>query len=233
VGDAADSGADADADADAAPDESLPVSFEQGRVENRELHVQGIVFAEADSHTAETMTSNLARPVDRSAVDACIQGVAAKVDLLSVPCTARTFTPPASDCFSEYWGAKIGMQLNQAQDTGEGGVPEPFDASALKGFSFEIGGALVPLRSALRFQVEAAGRMFCSSGVVKIVPGTNRVLFDQLVEDCFRYTDPNEMRPTAEEVQSQLLEVSWHVLTNNNLEVPFDFCVSNVRALLK
>jgi hypothetical protein len=180
------------------------------------------------------MTSNLTRPVAPKVGNACIKGAAAMVDMLSVACTNQIFTPPATDCFGEYWGADIGMQLNQAVDpsTGVDAKPLPFDASALKGFSFEIDGAVVPTRSALRFQVEADGRMFCSSGMVKIDPGLNRVLFAQLLEECFRYTN-DPPRPTAETVQSQLLKISWHVLTNTSSAVPFDFCVSNVRALLK
>jgi len=232
AGTAGTAGAAGEAGADT--DESLPLSFTGGVVSNIELDVQGIVFAEADSHTAESMTSNLTVPIEASVVDACIKGTAAKVDKFSDICKIMMFTSPATDCFGEYWGADIAIYLNQPSDTdaGAGGEPLPFDASTLKGFSFEITGGAVPARSALRFQVEAEGRLFCSSGSVKIDPGTNRVLFEQLPEDCFRYPhDP--ATPTAETVKSELLKISWHVVTNDNAAVPFDFCVSNVRALLR
>jgi hypothetical protein len=208
--------------------ESTPLSLSEGRVSNAELDVQGTVFAESDTHTGQGMTSNLTAPVPASVVNACIKGTAAKVDQASIICSTKMFTAPATDCWAEYWGAAIGMYLNSKPDDSA----QPFDGSALQGFSFELDGAVVPNRAALRFQVEADERLFCSWGNVKIVPGTNRVLFAQLVEDCFRYpTDPP--RPSAESVQSRLLKVSWHVAPNDSSEVPFDFCVSNVRALLK
>jgi hypothetical protein len=58
------------------------------------------------------------------------------------------------------------------------------------------------------------------------------VLFSQLVDRCFRIC-VNPSNPTAETAQSKLLKISWQVITNTTAEVPFDFCVSNVRALLK
>ena len=226
-------GADAASAAGAAADESALLSFNGGRITNSELDVHGVIFAESDSHTAENMTSNLTPPVARSVVNACIKGTASQVDRASEPCILQEFTPPALDCFDEYWGADIAMHLNQELDTAEGGTPAPFDASALKGFSFEIDGATVPANSALRFEVQAGERMFCSGGVVRIGSGFNRVLFSQLPEDCFKQLRSDESRPTAQDVQSGIIKVSWRVVTNSNAEVPFDFCVSNVRALLQ
>jgi len=205
---------------------SQPLPFNRGTVENSDLGVQGVVFAESDPHTAESMTSNLTDPAQASS-KACIKGVAAKVDMASTICATKMFTPPATDCFGEFWGADIGMQLKQAPES----EPEPFDASALKGFSFEIEGETVPPVAALRFQVEAADRVFCSSRSVNITPGFNRVLFSQLIEDCFLYpSDPS--RASAEELKSELLKISWRVTTNSTGAVPFNFCVSNLAVLL-
>jgi hypothetical protein len=206
-----------------------------GWVSNSELGIEGVVSGYADPHSAEGMTSNLTAPVASTVVNACIKGTAAKVDMLSVPCTTKEFTPPATDCYGEFWGAVIGMNLKQPLDpeTGEAvAKPLTFDASALKGFSFEIDGPTVPRPAAFRFKVEAETGEFCNPATVKIVAGKNRVLFSQLLDSCFRIrTDPPN--PTAETVQSKLIKISWQVVTNANAEVPFDFCVSNVRALLK
>jgi hypothetical protein len=149
------------------------------------------------------------------------------------------FTAPATDCFGEFWGVAIRMNLHQPIDpnTGEGvATALPFDASALQGFAFDLTGAALPPSVALSFEVDSDDAtpgegQYCSQGQVKLVMGKNRVLFSQLLNRCFRKNDPPN--PSAETAQSKLVRVSWHVLTNTDAAVPFDFCVSNVRALLK
>jgi len=191
------------------------------------LAVQGAVFSAADPTSVETMRS------DFSGAHACISGTAARVDLTSLPCTTLMYTPPATDCYGEFWGAMIGMNLNQAiiASSLTAGEPMPFDASALKGFSFELSGSIVPAPRDLRFQVVSASRMFCNLPTVKLHPGTNTVLFTDLVERCFAVTAP--MNASAVAVQSALETLAWQVLTNTTSTLPYDFCVSNIRALPK
>lgn len=209
-----------------------------GLVTNAELGIHGAVFAFADTHSAIGMTSNLTPPVDASVASACIAGSAAKVDQASEICITKEFTPPAMDCWAEFSGTGVAIDLDQPLDAQPGqasGQALPFDASALRGFAFDLDGATVPTPAALRFSVEADtddGSSFCNVPTVKLRAGTNVVLFSQLVDRCFKINDdpPN---PTAETVQSKLVKVSWHVLPNQTAPVPFDFCISNVRALLK
>lgn len=212
--------------------DTVPLSWNDGWLENAELGLRGAVFAESDTHTAQSFTSHLGG-ADGMVASACIQGTAARVDMTSEPCVNQTFTAPATDCFGEYWGAAIGMYLNQARDadSAEAGASMVFDGSRLKGFAFELDGSSVPRPGYLRFQIETEDRLFCNLRTVKIVRGENQLLFDELEEDCFLYpTDPP--RPTVDSVQSDLLKISWHVLTNTESTVPFDLCVSNVRAIL-
>lgn len=215
--------------------EGVPITMTGGWATNVELGIQGAVFPYSDKYSGTGMTSNLADPVDASVVNACIKGTAALVDQASTPCTSMVFTPPATDCFGEYWGAAIGVNLNQPidPDTGKGVViPLPYDASTLQGFTFEISGATVPAPSALRFKVEADTGEFCTPTTVKILNGSNKVFFNQLLDKCYSIST-NPPNPTAETVQSKLLKISWQVVTNDKSAVPFDFCVSNVRALPK
>jgi len=74
--------------------------------------------------------------------------------------------------------------------------------------------------------------VFGNLPTVKIVPGTNAVSFSELVDRCFRLSDDPPNR-SAETVQSKLTRVVWRVRTNDSSAVPFDFCISSVRALLK
>jgi hypothetical protein len=205
----------------------LPIDGWVDRASN-ELQIQGAVYAYADSTSAMSMTA------DFTGSNACIQGTAAKVDQTSQQCLTKVFTPPALDCYGEFWGAAIGMNLNQPIDsvTMMAREPAPFNASALKGFAFQISGSAVPAPKDLRFQVESAdGQMFCNVPTTKIKLGDNFVRFSDLVSECFRSPAPTQ--PSAESAQSSLLRLSWHVLTNTWSEVPYDFCVSDIRAILK
>jgi hypothetical protein len=200
-------------------------------VENAAM-IQGAVFSFADPTSKMGMTDNL---MDAAATSACIKGTAAKVDMLSTACSTKMFTPPAMDCYGEYWGAALGMNLNQVIDMTlvppAGGTPGKYDASALKGFSFEISGETVPAPTALRFKVDNGTDEFCNVPTVKVKVGVNTVLFTDLVKECYKSPVPTE--PLATTIQTGIVKISWQVVTNDKSTVPFDFCVSNIRALPK
>ena len=136
----------------------VPLTATDGWVDgmSNKLMIQGAMFEYADPTSLMGMTK------DFMGAKACIKGTAAKVDMASTACTTKMFTPPATDCYGEYWGAAIGLNLNQAIDptTMMGGMAMPYNASAIKGFAFTITGAMVP--TSLRFKVEDAGGEFCS-----------------------------------------------------------------------
>jgi len=191
------------------------------------LLVQGAVFAFGDETSKVGMTENF------MGSNACIKGTAAKVDMASAVCVDKTFTPPATDCYGQYWGAAIGMNLNQPIDpaTGEGVMtPLPFDATRVKGFSFVVTGETVPAPKSFRFKVEDGVSEFCTPDTVKVKVGLNTVLFSELVSKCWMPMTPPE--PTAETVKNKLIKISWQVVTGPSSTVPFDYCISDVRALL-
>jgi hypothetical protein len=147
----------------------------------------------------------------------------------------QLFDPPATDCYGQYWGAAIGMNLKQAIDTTvtppSGAMPMPYDASLLKGFAFVVSGATVPSPVALRFKVDDGTTEFCNAPSNKLKVGLNTLLFTDLVAQCFRTPTPTQ--PNADSVKSGLIKLSWQVVTNTSSSVPFDFCISDVRALLE
>ena len=59
--------------------ESVPLAISRDRVDNDELGIDGALSWFADTHTAESVTSNLTAPVEPSVVKACIKGTAALV----------------------------------------------------------------------------------------------------------------------------------------------------------
>jgi len=182
--------------------------------DDNQLGIQGAVFAFADA------VSGVGLIEDFEGNRLCLRGTAARVDLLCTPVT------PATDCYGQYFGAAIGLNLNQARnDDATGGDPMPFDASALLGFSFEVSGSAVP--ATLRFVVDSADAQFCNPAAKPVRLGSNTFLLRDLARECWA---PGA-GPTAESVSSRLLRLAWQVVTNPNSAVPFDFCVTNLRAV--
>ena len=217
--------------------EGIPLSPVAGWVpaENAAM-IQGAVFTYADPTSLATMMDNLK---DTAATKICMSGTAAKVDMTSTACSTKMFTPPAMDCYGEYWGAAMGINLNQVIDMTlvppAGGTPGKYDASNLKGFAFTIDGDTVPAPSSLRFKVDngsdATSTEFCNVPTVKLKVGANTVLFTDLVKECYKSPVPTE--PLATTIQTGIVKISWQVVTNDKSTVPFNFCISDIRALTK
>lgn len=190
------------------------------------LMIQGAMFSYADA------TTTAGPPMladDFTDAKACMKGVAAKVDKACTP------VAPATDCFGTFWGAAIGLNLNQpnVEDPANpgmmiGGDPMPFDGSSIKGFAFEIAGTTVPTR--LRFKVEGPGGVeFCNPTKLPVKIGANTIMLSELVDKC--WMTPMATTPTAETVKSMMTKIAWQVFTVDSGTTEFDFCVSNVRAL--
>src|SRR6478736_787640 len=184
------------------------------------LSMQGAIFPYADPVATLSLIS------DFTGANACIKGTAPKVDLSCIP-------DPGSDCYGKYFGSGIGLYLNQPlDDTTDPPTalsPVAYDASLLKGFSFELTGNAVPGIRALRFGVFTADTEFCEINYnFKI--GVNTVLFSEMHAACY---GPAGTAQTAEAAQSTLIRIGWHVMTNPATAFDYDFCISNIRALLK
>lgn len=204
----------------------VPLTVMDGWVDGKgnTLMVQGAMFSYADP------TSLMGPPAmtsDFVGTHACIKGTAAKVDMKSTACTTKMFTPPATDCYGEYWGAAIGLNMNQSIDpmTMMGGTPAPYDASAIKGFTFTISGATVP--TSLRFKAEDANGEYCTPATVKVQSGPNTILLSQLIKECWA---PKAGAATADSAKSGLIKIAWQVVTNATAAIPFDYCVEDLRA---
>lgn len=132
--------------------EPLPIVPHDGWVDaaSNPLAIQGAAFAYADDVSREGMIQ------DFSGKNACIAGSGARVELSCTPVL------PATDCFGTLWGAAIGINLNQPVDpaTGQGLMPQAYDASGLAGFAFTLSGARLP--AGMRFKVEDSSDEYCT-----------------------------------------------------------------------
>jgi hypothetical protein len=201
------------------------------------LKIQGAMFPFADTTSIMGMMADFT-----TAGKSCISGTAAKVDVLSAPCMTMMFTAPATDCYGQFWGAAVGLNLNQPTDpiTNMGLAALPYDASALKGFSFVIDGAMVPGPTALRFKVEdAAGVEYCTppTKMITATPAGVPVLFTDLQVKCYAPSPANLTADAVDPVtgkaaKSNLVKIGWAVVTNKTAAIPFNFCVSSLRALM-
>jgi hypothetical protein len=174
------------------------------------LGVQGAAYVVADQATAKTLESDLAGS------HLCMRGTASQVDLGCTPAS------PGTDCFALYWGAAIALNLNQASPED---VPLPYDASAFSGFSFDVVGPLVPSR--VRFSVETQDASFCLPlPLAGMAPGTWDVGVDELVTRCHQ---PPPNAENASSAKPRFTALRWTVVGDYTQDVPFDFCVENLR----
>jgi hypothetical protein len=207
--------------------DGVPLTVMDGWVDGmgNTLKVQGAMFQYADP---TSLAGPPAMTFDFMGTHACIKGTAAKVDMKSMACTTKMFTPPAVDCYGEYWGAAIGLNMNQAIDpmTMMGGPAMPYDASAIKGFSFTISGATIP--TSLRFKAEDATGEYCTPATVPVKMGANTINLSQLIKECWA---PKAGAATADSAKAGLVKIAWQVVTNATAAIPFDYCVEDLRAV--
>jgi hypothetical protein len=169
--------------------------------------IQGAMYYYADNTTAQSMTSNL------TGSNACIAGTGAWVDL----------SCEAGDCYGEYWGAALALNLSQPIDpaTMMAAEAEPYDATrrGIVGFAFDLTGPAIPV--SMRFIAEAPYGQYCTPNAKPLLPGANTVRFSELMRDCWNgFGEPPD--PSA------IIKIAWQVVTNTSSETPFDFCVSNL-----
>jgi hypothetical protein len=199
----------------AAPTDGVAITPVDGwvDVESNALGIQGAIFSYGDNTSKTGMTENF------TGANACIKGTAAEV---MDPCT---IVAPATDCYGTFWGAAIGLNLNQPKDPATGMGVEmalPFNGSALKGFRFTMSGGTVP--TTLRFKVEDGTKEYCTSKTVGA--GTNTVLFSELTTECWKSGGT-----TAEGIKSSIVKIAWQTVTKKGATIPFDYCVSDIVAL--
>jgi hypothetical protein len=217
------------------PTAGVPLTPTDGWIaaDSNTLMVQGAVFSFADDFSKKgppEMTSNF------MGSNACIAGVAAKVDKMCTP-------PAGMDCYGVYWGAAIGLNLNQPNVPDPmdptkmiGGMAMAYDATAIKGFAFEIAGpagAAGMIPTSLRFKVDDGSTTveYCTGEETPIKAGENTVMFDQLRTKCWE-KKASQMAPMfATAIQSKVVKIAWQVVTKDAAAIPFDFCVNNIRAI--
>jgi hypothetical protein len=150
------------------------------------------------------------------ATQVCTKGVAPKVINGS----------DGMPAYSLQWGAGIALDLNSTG--GEMAVKNDFNATAagVKGFMFDIITNTTPPQPAdVRVNIKTKATGDNSHFVTAMLPAANfQVLFSEALQGSW-------VMPPTTLTQDAIESIQFQVYTNATLEKPYDFCVSNMRAI--
>jgi hypothetical protein len=163
--------------------------------------------------------------------------------------------------YTNYWGAEIDVDLKLVDMNGNGsasatvadagadaggdaGGPPParsatgYDTAAahVAGFSFKVTGAQVPVSfrfKGLPYGADSSNTTYCNQ-LAATDGATLNIRFDQITFECWAPggaalgTMPYTDNPTGKLLRT----ISWQVPADINAPIPFDFCVSDLKAIL-
>jgi hypothetical protein len=152
-------------------------------------------------------------------------------------CTAGTAAKVVDTAGSAIWGAGIGFDLNNP-GTAAGGAGEklPWDATAhdITGFSFQIDTPPVGGQMRVEFPTSAAigttdvNAAYWGGATMNLSP------FNKAGDYSFHFTDVGGPANAAAPMpfdKTKILSMHFHVVSNETSTVPFEYCISNLRAL--
>jgi hypothetical protein len=152
-------------------------------------------------------------------------------------CTSGTAAKVIDTASAAVWGAGIGFDLNNA-GAADGGPGEklPWDATAhdVTGFAFHVDRP--PVGGQLRVELPTSAAV----GTTDVKPaywgGATANLSPVNVggDYAFHFTDvggPSDLAAPTPFDKTKILSMQFHVVSNTTSVIPFDYCISNVRAL--
>lgn len=163
--------------------------------------------------------------------------------------------------YANYWGAEIDVDLKLVDANGNGSTPATvadagadagdagsapppqrtavgYDTTAghVAGFSFKVTGAQVPVSfrfKGLPYGADSSNTTYCNQ-LAATDGATLNIRFDQITYECWAaggaalLTMPYTDNPTGKLLRT----ISWQVPADINAPIPFDFCVSDIKAIL-
>jgi len=152
-------------------------------------------------------------------------------------CTSGTAAKVIDMNYSAIWGTGIGFDLNNG-GTDDGGTGEKlaWDAAAngVTGFSFHIEGAPTGGQMRVEFPTNAVPG---TTDINSAYWGGETMNLSPFTKDgdwSFHFTDvggPMYLTPHMPFDKTKIVSMQFHVVTNTSSTVPFDYCISNLRAL--
>jgi hypothetical protein len=190
------------------------------RGETNGLGIQGAIYTASDLNNAGGRGNTVISIDFGSGGEVCVSGVVGQI------------LPDAQGVadYARYWGAIIGLTLAREPGAEYNALPwsPASPAGSVIGFRFTLTGSAVPPAGALRFSAlatEAAGPEYCTLlAPASGVPST--VAFSALRLECYA---TNAVPMPA---NTTLQALHWNLNSNVNGPVPFDFCISDLTAVV-
>jgi hypothetical protein len=184
-----------------------------------EAGIQGSFFTLSDA-TGTPPGSTTTMPADftmaTGPTSICLSGTASQV---------MNNTTTAMPDYARYWGGGIGFNLG---DPGGTAGPGPWMRGKVVGVSFTITGTGIPPAGQFRFGANFYnGATVNQDACVNITTGANTIRFDQVVDKC--YTPGGPAIPATAPLQS----LKWQVATVTTAPTPYNFCVTNLTAIVQ
>jgi hypothetical protein len=151
---------------------------------------------------------------------------AESADISMPACLQGTLAQAVDGDFDTYWGASLGLTLNQPGPTTERLV---YDATAagVSGFRFVISGDNPPAPGRLRFSIIAADeQIYCvplASG--SSTNGRYEISFDQLRRSCWDTDSTTPLDP------SRILVAQFSLVTSSADAPSYSFCIESVNVI--
>jgi len=194
------------------------------------LGIQGAFTAASDGTDdtgAPTMTGSTITLNTATAGQVCVSG-----NLAAIAPNPATTGPADAFLWNDYWGGSLGLNLRQVIPAGGGealpasGWPQVSPAGRVTGFAYTLtpnaGTALPTLRFTVDFIGKPAGTTYCQP----LAPTATSSTLSSVVQDCWN------MGAAVAVPGGDLLTIAWSIIPSETAPTPFNFCVSNVRAVV-
>lgn len=139
-------------------------------------------------------------------------------------CVQGNIQPVLDNDFATQWGAVFGLAFVDAE-----GNPQPWNLAAgeVTGFAFTVSGPDFPFSrfTALPGGADPTTTNFCSP-LAPITEQTQFVPLDLLTRDCWN--------PGGEQLSTMSLSnIGWNIVSDVGVAHTFDFCISDLRPILR
>lgn len=184
---------------------TCPLDISEGALSGECTTLQGSFFSWSDGDDKGTSTIEPQEFGSGVNDEACVSGTASQI---------------LDDAYDIYYGSALFAYLARTDDDGNV-IRYDAEEEAVVGVRFQIVGAPAEVRFEAVAPDPDTGMSETYCNLVNLQEGSNEVLFQDLMKNCWDGTG----QPID---TSQMENIQWHVLTNSNSAVDFSFCVSSI-----
>jgi hypothetical protein len=180
-----------------------------------EAGIQGAFSTISDATSMGATTIMPANFTMATGTQICVSGSASQIMTAAMP------------DYNRYWGGGVALDLG---DPGAMAAKVPWNRGRVVGFSFNITGTTIPPMGQFRFGITPyEGSALVDDGpCTNITMGANTIMFSALHSQCYAATPGAALSDTA-----LLASIKWQVATVVTAPTPFNFCISDLKAIVQ